>query len=313
MGLALALGGTRMMIYEPNITYENLEATYNSLYGDRKNLKIPDEENGNNYKITLPDGKEEEINGKDLYKAKFRYVTTKNDSVNIEITKNEETPQKITYDKVNNIDGCIFKEEEYTYTYNCLPYIDCVSLYGTFDLKELMMSEVISTEELEERILKYRFNLGGWNVTESNLLKRLYEAGSTAYIWDPSKAEVGTFGKIKDTCKSELNGEPVTCMVGTYLGRTIKNENALNLIPNTVKYMFDTFRRASFSDDMMEITLPKSVEYGSYVMGPLRQNFVELHFPKFKLHESSKTGCFEFGDKWNVDELISEGIVEIYK
>ncbi len=315
-GLSIALTGTRWMENQPNISLENLEATYNKLYGDRKDLKVPDEENGNTYKITLPDGKEEEINGKDLYKAKFRYVTTKNGEVNIEITKNEETPQKITYNKVNNINNCIVREDEYTYTYNCLPYLDCGSVYGTFDIIEFLMSEDIDYEVIEiieiieERILKYRFNLDGWNVTQSNLVQKLIDAGK---ISDPQWLELGGLGEIKETCKSEINGEPVTCMVGTYLGRSLKNENIEKLIPNTVKYMFDTFRETSFSEDIEEITIPKSVEYGGFVVRSPVKNRVHIYSLKIKLYENSKGGCLGFCDGRDLDELISEGFIEIYK
>ena len=243
-GLSIALTGTRWMENQPNISLENLEATYNKLYGDRKDLKVPDEENGNNYKITLPDGKVEEIDGKDLYKAKFRYVTTKNGSVNVEINKNAETPQKVTYDKVNNIGDCIVKEEEYTYTYNCLPFLDCMSLVGTFDIESIMNGN-INYNDVEDGLLKYRFNLGGWNVTQSDLVKKLNEAGKYC-LGDPQYLKRGTFGEIKETCKQTIKGEPITCRIGTYLGKSLKfttSFNFENLIPKTVKYMFDTFRQ----------------------------------------------------------------------
>ncbi len=312
-------------VFLPNsseLTYDNLLATYNKLYGDKINLTIPEEEKNKTYKIELPDGKVKEITGENLYKAKFRYVTTKNGDVEIKITKNDETPQKITYDKVNNIDVCIINEGNYTYTYNCLPFLDAGSAYimmgyllsSQDDLANLDPSSIDVAaifDEIEKLTMLYRFNLGGWNVTQSNLVQSLSNAGG---IDDPDHLELGELGEAEKSCEQSINGEPITCMVGTYLGRKIIKDNVVNLIPNTVKYMFDTFRESSFSNDITEITLPKSLEYGSYVVVPLQlETFSGDKLMKIRLYENSKSGCLGLCNGRNLDGLISDGLVEIYK
>ncbi len=291
MGIEFAMRGN-----VPNITYEKLEATYNKLYGDRKDLEIPETEKDNIYKIKLPDGEEKEIKGTDLYKAKFRYVTTKNEKVDIEITKNEDTPQKITYDKVNNISNCIVKEEEYTYTYNCLPFLDEGSGVGIFDI-ESMMNGNIDYEKVEDGLLKYRFNLCGWNVSRNDMVEVLFDG-------DEEKLE--DWKSVNTECKYVVNDEPVTCMVGTYYGSTL-NFDSMN-IPETVVYMFDTFRSFNnYGSKIKEIKLPKSLKYGSYVCYP-SENM------KFKIYEGSLTNSPDFFDGYGLGGIGDyEDYVEIYK
>ncbi len=280
---------------QPNFSYEKLETTYNKLYGDRKGLEIPEKEKENTYKIKLPDGKEETIDGTDLYKAKFRYVTTKNEKVDIEITKNEDTPQKITYDKVNNISNCIVKEEEYTYTYNCLPFLDEGSGVGIFDI-ESMMNGNIDYEKVEDGLLKYRFNLCGWNVSRNDMVEVLFDG-------DEEKLE--DWKSVNTECKYVVNDEPVTCMVGTYYGSTL-NFDSMN-IPETVVYMFDTFRSFNnYGSKIKEIKLPKSLKYGSYVCYPSKNM-------KFKIYEGSLTNSPCFFDGYKLEDIGgNENDVEIY-
>ncbi len=281
--------------------YEDLEATYNKLYGDRSNLKVPETENGNKYKIKLPDGKEEEIDGKDLYKAKFRYVTTKNEEVNIEIAKNNENAQKIVYKNVNNIniDGCIKKEEKYTYTYNCLPFLDD-GFVGCVYETAIDRSDS-DCDKLVERTTKYRFNFGGWNVSRSDIYKHNF--------MDSSNEEKKIWATVENECDYVVDGEAVTSMIATYYSSSFNFEN-LN-IPESVVYMFDTFRYYSYNDsELKEIVLPKSLKYGSYVCYP---SGGYSGYAKVKIYKDSLTNSLGFFESLQTDFSEFGDNVEIYE
>lgn len=232
--------GYKYVKYGSELTYENLLATYNKLYGDKINLTIPKEEESKTYKIELPNGEIEEINGKDLYKAKFRYSTTKNGDLQIKIENDSTQAETINYTGVTNIKECIYEEGEYVYTYNCLPYLDMGSKYE-------MNAEL---HDRNNRILECRFNLGGWNVVGKGLSAN----------W--GNEEVEGF-QYNTQVKSSINGKPVTAMLATYEYQSEEVMMDTLNIPNTVKYMFDVCRHSKYNN-ITQIVLPSSVEYTSY-------------------------------------------------
>ncbi len=250
--------------YMPTLTLENLSALYNKLYGDKNKLTISEEEKNKTYTIELPDGKREEIRGEDLYKARFRYATTKNGDIKIKISDGGSNTKEINYTKVNNIDrkNCIIEDGEYVYTYNCIPYIDdgleFVMIYLGSVLDEEDEENIENMEAwleiVDDMITNFRFNLGGWNVTRNGL---------TGGFVVPDDISSGELGDLNGQCKNAMNDEPVTCMVGTYLGSKLNTEEIM--IPSTVKYMFDTFRKTDFSEDFMGITIPSSTEFIAYL------------------------------------------------
>lgn len=113
----------------------------------------------------MPNGKIEEVKGEDLYKAKFRYVTTKNGDIQIKIASNTSETKTINYDKVTNIGSCMYEEGDYVYTYNCIPVLDDASTLtsivhslsnGGGNLEDAMKEAKYNREDN----LIYRFNLG---------------------------------------------------------------------------------------------------------------------------------------------------------
>lgn len=145
----------------PELNLENLLNSYNKLYGDKAKLSIPEEEKNKIYKIEMPNGKVEEIKGEDLYKAKFRYVTTKNGDIQIKIASNTSETKTINYDKVTNIGSCMYEEGDYLYTYNCMPIFDDATSIGAVAKKYICDEPNEFTYEYNrEDNLIYRFNLG---------------------------------------------------------------------------------------------------------------------------------------------------------
>ncbi len=285
------------------ITYENLLSLYNKLYGEKAKLVIPEEEKSKKYKIELPDGKVEEITGENLYKAKFRYVTTENGDIQIKITKDENIEEEIVYKGVTNIGECLINDGNYTYTYNCLPFLDDggLGIIESYLLDEAIKQGADLSQEfdissidfsnLDDKFIIYRFNLGGWNAALKDANLNLIEFHNEITINEP--------------CKTSINGEPVTSMIATYYGSTINFEPIT--IPNTVKYMFDTFRSSNMPENLTEIILPKSVEYASYV-----DAYFYTHEIVFKIPRSIKS--FEGSTIEYIEEYIKTYYddVEIY-
>ncbi len=270
--------------YILDINYENLLATYNNLYGDRTKLTIPDEEKNKTYKIELPDGKVEEITGKDLYKAKFRYVTTQNGDIQIKITNNENNVETITYEGITNIDECVIYDGDYIYTYNCLPFLDDGIKYIIDAIDESDAEEIMI-----ERCIIYRFNLGGWNACLN--LKKIFEEQTV----------------LSEPCKTSINGEPITSMIATYISSELNFEPIT--IPDTVKYMFDTFRYGKLPEKTTEIVLPKSVEYISF---PYMDSYDTGNII-FKVPKSIKSFAGANVKNGLLDEYISSGAkIELY-
>ncbi len=287
------------------LSYDDLLSTYNKLYADKINVTVPKEEESKTYTIKLPDGKVETINGKDLYKARFRYVTTKNGDITIEITENGKTPEKITYDKVTNIDkdGCIHEEGDYTYTYNCLHFLDDgmlfpIQYFGTVFGADSEITEEEAIDKVQQHILNYRFNLGGWNASSFSINSMFMGSKEDETLTAP--------------CKETVNGEPVTSMVGTYYYTTLQFEGTIIKVPDTVKYMFDTFRGAEFPENVTEIILP-SVEYGAYIKNGssgLDKNITWRINEKVKCF--GKYGISMVGHGHTIEDLFNEPNVEKY-
>lgn len=126
----------------PELAIEKLREEYDKLYGEKIKMNIQENEKNKSYEIQLPDGNVEKINGENLNNAKFRYITTKNEEISIKISDGT-TEKTVNYTAVNNIGNCIYKDDEYIYTYNCFPFMGNMTI--SVDINKNM---------------KYRMNLG---------------------------------------------------------------------------------------------------------------------------------------------------------
>lgn len=97
-------------------------------------------------------------------------------------------------------------------------------------------------------------------------------------------------GATSTSVKSEVLNKPVTSMMSTFWCCTL-NSNALN-IPETVKYMFCSFRRTRFLNDCENLKIPETVEYASHLIQgseSLNENF-KFYFPASRFPTSQM--CF---------------------
>lgn len=243
------------------LNYNNLLNSYNKLYGNKANLTIPEEIKNNIYKIELPDGTSKEFRGDELYKARVRYITTKNGNVQVKIATNSTDTKTINYTGVTNIGSCMYEEGEYLYTYNCLPMIDDLS--GFFMemsiYKDILENGYNDEIEVSYKYNKndsmiYRFNLGGWNAISSEFMNKIENNLEDLY-----NSEITLTTKVKDS----INGQPVTILVNTF--QNTKMEESAVYIPSSVKYLFNTFRDVTFNENVSSFDIPNTVKHASYV------------------------------------------------
>lgn len=106
---------------------------------------------------------------------------------------------------------------------------------------------------------------------------------------------------ISTSVKSEVLNKPVTSLMSTFWCCTL-DSNALN-IPETVKYMFCSFRRTAFLNDCMSLKIPTTVEYASHIFQgskSLNDNF-KFYFPSSILSTSQNFGEGDFSPKYDVE------------
>ncbi len=109
-------------------------------------------------------------------------------------------------------------------------------------------------------------------------------------------------GTISSRVKTEVRGESVTCLASTFADCGV-NSDAL-YIPETVKYMFCSFRATSFLKDCNELKIPKTVKYASHLIqdsSAINDDF-KFYFPSSILSTSQNVynGCH---DPWFEQEL----------
>ncbi len=234
---------------EYGLDLNELLKNYNELYGEKIKLQISESEKNKTYQIIFPNGQEKTITGSELTHAKFRYAALENGDIQIKISDGTDE-KKIDYKGVTNIENCLYEEGDFVYTYNCLP---------------ILFEETFSEGSLA-RCMLYRFDFGGWNVTNRYLVDKHYvgeERCSLNYEDFPNLAycdqieDYNVSGKVLE----QVSGEPVTSMFGTYLAAQFVDRDVE--IPKSIKYMFYTFRFSKFQEGT-KIFIPESVQYTCY-------------------------------------------------
>lgn len=83
-------------------------------------------------------------------------------------------------------------------------------------------------------------------------------------------------GTISSRVEAEVRGEPVTCLASTFACCGVSSDALY--IPETVKYMFCSFRATSFLKDCDELKIPRTVKYASHLIQGSRAMIDDFKF-----------------------------------
>lgn len=254
---AIAIGDTtdfpilNKNINEYGLNLNELLKSYNELYGEKIKLEVSENDKNKTYQIIFPNGQEKSIMGSELTHARFRYAALENGDIQIRIS-NGTDEKTIDYKNVTNIENCLYEEGDYIYTYNCLPFL----------------FEETYTEGSMARCMLYRFDFGGWNVTNRYLLDKHYVGEDHSSLNAEDFPQLAHTDKIENYTVSgkilnKVLDEPVTSMFGTYVGATIMDKNIE--IPEGIVYMFYTFSSLGLQEGET-VFIPDSVKYTCYAI-----------------------------------------------
>ena len=271
-----------------SLDLNKLLKNYNKLYGEKIKLQISESEKNKIYKIIFPSGQEKTITGTELTHAKFRYTALENGDIQIKILDGNDE-KKIDYKSVTNIGNCIYEEGDFVYTYNCLPFL---------------FEEALSEGSMS-RFMLYRFDFGGWNVTNRFLLDKHY-VGEDRDSLNPNNDfpmlshtnEIEDYN-ISSKVLEQILGEPVTSMFGTFVAAQIMDKDVE--IPKSIKYMFYTFDFSKFQEGT-KVFIPESVKYTCYAFHDKERKPGEvINYDRFTYGHKFYCGI-EFDGAWSYIE-----------